>query len=75
MVISPSKNGDRRAEASNMSYTRETGLAILTGNVKLMDKNNIMTGDRAEIDTVTGTSTMSSTTKGQRVGGVFKPAQ
>ena len=75
VVISPSETGERRAEAQEMNYSRATGLAIMTGAVILKDNNNIMTGDRAEIDTVTGTSTMKSLTKGQRVGGVFNPAQ
>ena len=75
LVISLSENGEHRADADKMFYTNSDGLAILTGNVKVQNGNNILTGDRAEIDTVTGTSTMSSTENGQRVSGVFKPAQ
>jgi LPS export ABC transporter protein LptC len=44
-----------------------------TGNVRLQENNNIMTGDHAEIDAASGISTLSSSTQGQRVGGVFTP--
>jgi LPS export ABC transporter protein LptC len=44
-----------------------------TGNVRLQENNNILTGDHAEIDAISGISTLSSTTQGERVGGVFNP--
>ena len=75
VVISPSEAGERRAEALTMTYSSKTGLAVLTGNVKILENNNLLKGDVAEIDTITGTSTIKSLKKGQRVGGVFNPAQ
>lgn len=82
-VFSPSKgsskgagqNGVREAYADAMVYEKSTGIAVLTDNVLLKDAGNILKGDKAVIDTISGTSTMSSTTSGQRVGGVFQPAQ
>lgn len=75
VVISPSDTGERRAEATTMTYKSKTGLAVLTGDVKILENNNLLKGDVAEIDTITGTSTIKSLKKGQRVGGVFNPAQ
>lgn len=74
-VYSPGKNGIREAFAQLMTYEKSTGIAELTDNVVLKEAGNIMKGDKAVIDTISGTSTMSSTTSGQRVGGVFQPAQ
>ena len=51
VVISPSDTGERRAEANTMTYKSETGLAVLTGEVKIL-KNNLLKGDVAEIDTL-----------------------
>jgi LPS export ABC transporter protein LptC len=53
-----------------------SGIKTVTasGNVRLQDSNNnILTGDHAEIDAISGISTLSSSTQGQRVGGVFNP--
>ena len=75
VVVSPPESGQRRAEADKMVYTEADGMAIMTGNVRIEDASNMLTGDRAEINTISGTSTITSTTKGNRVGGVFAPAQ
>ena len=77
-VFSPSRNqadsGIREAYADAMTYEKATGIAVLTDNVLLKEAGNILKGDKAVIDTIAGTSTMSSTTSGKRVGGVFQPA-
>ena len=75
LVTSQSDTGQQRAVADTMVYTRTDGIAVLTGNVEIEDGNNLLTGDRAEVNTITGTSTMSSSQGGKRVGGVFNPAQ
>jgi len=74
-VYAPGNNGPQEAFAGEMTYTKDTGIAILTENVTIKDGGNIMNGDKAIIDTIKGTSTMSSTKSGQRVGGVFLPTQ
>lgn len=68
-VMSPDATGAREGQADHMIYDQTTGIANLTGNVTLKDRANIMTGDKAVIDTIAGTSTLSS--EGGRVGGVF----
>ncbi|MGC6485270.1 MAG: LptA/OstA family protein [Candidatus Puniceispirillales bacterium] len=70
-VFSPEADRNREARAENITYTRASGIAILTGSVEILDGSNRMTGDKAEINTVTGISTMTAT--GGRVGGVFTP--
>lgn len=70
-VLSPDINRNREARAEEITYTKATGIAILTGSVEIFDGSNRMTGDKAEINTISGISTMTST--GGRVGGVFKP--
>lgn len=74
-VLSPGSNGIREAVADTMTYNKATGEAVLTDNVILKDGGNVLKGDKAVIDTVSGTSTMSSSGSGNRVGGVFLPAQ
>ena len=74
-VLSPGSNGIREAVADTMTYNKASGEAVLTDNVILKDGGNVMKGDKAVIDTVSGTSTMSSLGSGNRVGGVFLPAQ
>ncbi len=68
-VFSPDISGAREGRSDHMIYDQTTGIANLTGNVTLKDKANIMKGDKAVIDTIAGTSTLSS--EGGRVGGVF----
>jgi len=68
-VYSPDDTGTREGRADHLIYNQITGIADLTGNVMLKDKSNVMTGDTAVIDTIAGTSTLSS--NGGRVGGVF----
>ena len=70
-VFSPGADGSQEARAENIDYTRETGIAVLEGDVEILDGSNVMTGDMARINTISGISTMTST--GGRVGGVFKP--
>ena len=74
-TVGAGQNDVREAFADAMVYEKSTGIAVLTDNVVLKEAGNILKGDKAVIDTVSGTSTMSSTTSGQRVGGVFQPAQ
>jgi len=68
-VFSPDISGAREGKSDHMIYDQTTGIANLTGNVTLKDRANIMKGDKAVIDTIAGTSTLSS--EGGRVGGVF----
>lgn len=70
-VFSPNPAGDRQARAESIDYIQETGIATLEGNVKVFDGPNKMTGDKAVVNTLTGVSTMTSTSG--RVGGVFTP--
>ena len=70
-VFSPEAGNNQEARAENIDYTRETGIAVLEGDVEILDGSNIMTGDMARINTISGISTMTSI--GGRVGGVFKP--
>lgn len=72
-VFSPKANGTREARADELEYSKSTGIATLVGSVRLIDAGNTMKGDRAEINTTTGISTMTST--GGRVGGVFTATQ
>ncbi len=74
-VYAPGNNGIQQAFAGEMTYSKDTGIAVLTENVTIKEGGNIMNGDKAIIDTINGTSTMSSTESGQRVGGVFLPTQ
>ena len=74
-TVAAGQNSVREAFADAMVYEKSTGMAVLTDNVVLKEAGNILKGDKAVIDTVAGTSTMSSTTSGKRVGGVFQPAQ
>jgi lipopolysaccharide export system protein LptA len=74
-VYAPGNNGIQQAFAGEMTYSKDTGIAVLTENVTIKEGGNIMNGDKAVIDTINGTSTMSSTESGQRVGGVFLPTQ
>jgi lipopolysaccharide export system protein LptA len=39
-----------------MVYNLETKIAVLTGHVKIVQDNNVTTGDRAELDTATNVS-------------------
>lgn len=73
---SPEFSGISEAFADAMTYDKSTGIAILTGSVTIKDgSQNEINGDRAQIDTVNGLSTMSSSASGGRVGGVFQPPQ
>lgn len=72
-VYNPTAEGVREAKSDVIEYTKKTGVATLTGSVVLVDGGNTMVGDKAEINTVTGISTMTST--GSRVGGVFGASQ
>ncbi len=65
----------KAAYADTMIYQHTTGIAILTGNVRLEENENVITGARAEINVISGVSTMSAEGSGTRVGGIFKPAE
>lgn len=60
-------------------YTAETGLAIMTGKVKLTRGNNQLNGGYAVVNMQTGVSRLYAappgTGKGQRVQGVFVPGE
>ncbi len=60
-----------RASADEMLYNRNDNNAILLGNVTIFDKDNQLSGDKAEIDFATGVSRMLATKKGGRVSGRF----
>ncbi len=68
-------NSVKVAYADTMTYQHATGIAILTGNVRLEENENVITGARAEINVISGVSTMSAEGSGTRVGGIFKPAE
>ncbi len=46
--------GDLRIHADHARYTRDTGLAHLTGNVRLYEPGLMLRGDEAEVDTRSG---------------------
>ena len=65
------ENG-RTASSDEAVYTEQTGLALLTGNVTISEGENILNGQKAEIDFNKGISRMLATGNG-RVTGVFLP--
>jgi lipopolysaccharide export system protein LptA len=53
--------------ADKMVYNLETKVAVLTGNVRIVQGNDVFTGDRAEIDTVKNVSRLlADKSKGNR---------
>ena len=68
-VFSPKATGNQEARADEIEYTKDNGIAILTGSVEMLEGANVMKGDRAEINLDTGVSSITSDSG--RVGGVF----
>jgi lipopolysaccharide export system protein LptA len=68
-VFSPKATGNQEARADEIEYTKDKGIAILTGSVEMLEGANVMKGDRAEINLDTGVSSITSDSG--RVGGVF----
>lgn len=54
-------------------YIAKENKVIVTGNVRIEQGQNILTGDKAEFDMTTNTSTLSSGKKDGRVRAVFHP--
>ena len=71
-VAAPGGAGGRRASADEIEYTKETGLAVLSGDVTIMDGSSSLAGDRAEFNLNSGESRLTS--ESGRVGGVINPA-
>jgi lipopolysaccharide export system protein LptA len=71
----PNVSGVTEAFADSMVYRNETGIAVLSGGVTIKDGDNIITGQKAEIDTISGLSTISASPSGKRVDGIFIPAE
>ena len=61
------------ATADELNYTASTSMANLDGNVKIIDKENIMHGARAKIDFDKEISTIISGPTGKRVIGILTP--
>ncbi len=68
-IYSPKAGRNQEAQADRIVYASGSDIAILTGSVIILSDGNRMTGDKAEIDTISGNATLTST--GGRVGGVF----
>ncbi len=74
-IFNPTQNGNQEAYADTMRYDKTTSLAILSGNVRMIEGASSLTGDRAEINTATGNSTLTTNTPSKRALGIFQPAQ
>ena len=74
-ISSQTENGGREAYADTMRYDEETSLAILSGSVRLIEGASTLTGDRAEINTKTGNSTLTTSAPDKRIDGIFQPTQ
>ena len=61
------------ATADKLTYVASTALANLDGNVKIIDKENIMRGDKANIDFDREISRIISSPGGKRVSGTLTP--
>lgn len=61
------------ATADRLNYVASTSLANLDGNVKIIDKENIMRGDKAKIDFDREISKIISGPGGKRVSGTLVP--
>ena len=61
------------ATADELNYIARTSMANLDGNVKIIDKENIMHGARAKIDFDKEISTIISGPTGKRVIGILTP--
>ncbi len=74
-IFNPTKDGNQEAYADTMSYDRATSLAILSGSVRMIEGASTLSGDRAEINTETGNSTLTSNSPDKRARGIFQPTQ
>ena len=70
-VFSPAPRGGHEAQAEHIDFTKDTGVAVLTGAVEVSSGGNRLSGDKAVINTLTGEATMTATDG--RVIGVFAP--
>lgn len=61
------------ATADKLTYVASTALANLDGNVEIIDKENIMRGDKAKIDFDKEISRIISSPGGKRVSGTLTP--
>ena len=66
------KNGTE-ATADKLTYVASTSLANLDGNVEIIDNENIMRGDKANIDFDREISRIISNPGGKRVSGTLTP--
>ena len=61
----------RQAEASEGTYDAKAGTALLTGDVKIIDGESILNGQKAEIDFNSGVSRLLTTEGSGRVSGIL----
>lgn len=64
-------NGKEQAEASFADYDVSTGQIALTGDVMLVQGQNVLTGDKLIIDLISGTGRM----EGGRIRTIIQPSQ
>ena len=62
-----------KATGNQATYNGSTSVAELTGNVKIMQDNNILEGARATVNTKTGISQLFAGSESGRVKGIFFP--
>ena len=62
---------NQTATGDKVNYDFNTSIAILTGNVELIEGQNIMRGSRAEVDFNSGISRLISDGQGGRVTGIM----
>ena len=61
------------ATGDAVTYDQKTSKAFLTGNVKIFDNGNVMSGSRAEVDFDSGINRILSGGTGKRVSGTLQP--
>ena len=61
----------RQAEASEGTYDAKAGTALLIGDVKIIDGESILNGQKAEIDFNNGVSRLLTTEGSGRVSGIL----
>jgi len=62
---------NQTATGDEVNYDFNTSIAILTGNVELIEGQNVMRGSRAEVDFNSGVSRLLSDGQGGRVTGIM----
>jgi lipopolysaccharide export system protein LptA len=65
------QNASSSARGDEADYDHKGNVTVLTGNVTLIDDENKLSGDVAEIDFSTGISKIISSTSSGRVSGQF----